>query len=133
LFEKLKPTKNAPDDGAVQIVGVLIEQNEIHEQETTKSARKERRKEVTSALQEEDFRNDRLEKMQHKISAKGSKDKADNVTQKLDGIEDTPFIDGKTQCGKLGMDECTEGLVTELTVQECKDFLERQTQCAEET
>jgi hypothetical protein len=90
LFEKLKPTKNAPDR-VIQILGVVIEQNEIHEKETTKPARKERRKEVTSALWEDHFRNDRPEKKQQKISAKGSEDKADNAAQKSDGIEDAPF------------------------------------------
>jgi hypothetical protein len=101
LFEKLKPRKNTPDR-VVQILSVAIEQNEIHEKETTKSGRKERRKQVTSALREDHFRNARLEKKQQKISAKGSEDKADNVTQKSDGTEDAPFlIDGKTQCGKL--------------------------------
>jgi hypothetical protein len=122
LFEKLKPTKNTPDR-VVQILGVAIEQNAIHEEETTKAARKERRKEVTSALREDHFRNDRLEKKQAKISTKGREDKADNVTQKLDGIEDTPFIDGKTQYGKLRMDDHTEDLVVELTFRECEDFL----------
>jgi hypothetical protein len=35
-------------------------------------------------------------------------------TQKLDGMEDTPFIDGKTQHGKLKKGEHMEDLVTEL-------------------
>jgi hypothetical protein len=54
LFEKLKPTKNAPDR-VVQILGVVIHQNETHEKEITEPARTERRKEVTCALAEAPF------------------------------------------------------------------------------
>ena len=45
------------------------------------------------------------------------------MTQKLEGTDDTPFIDGKTQYGKLKKDEHTEDLVAELTFRECEDFL----------
>jgi hypothetical protein len=58
---------------------------------------------------------------QNKISTKGSDDKADNVTQKLDGMEDTPFIDEKTQCGKLKMGEHMADLVAELEFRECAE------------
>jgi hypothetical protein len=120
LFEKLKPTKNAPD-GVVQIVGVVTHQNEMQETEIAEPARTERRKEVTCALAEDHFRKERSAKKQNKISTKGSDDKADNVTQKLDGVEDTPFIDGKTKCGKLKMGEHMADLVAELEFRECAE------------
>jgi hypothetical protein len=120
LFEKLKPAKNAPDR-VVQILGVVIHQNETHEKEITQPARTERRKEVTCALAEDHLRKERLEKKQNKISTKGSDDKAHNVTQKLDGMEDTPFIDGKTQHGKLKMGEHMADLVAELEFRECAE------------
>jgi hypothetical protein len=70
---------------------------------------------VTSALLENHFRKDRLEKKQKNISKKGSEDKADDVTGRLEGVEDTAFIDGKTQHGKLRMKEHTDDLNDELT------------------
>jgi hypothetical protein len=78
LFEKLKPTTNNPD-GVFQILAVVIEQNEIHEMETAEPARTERRKGVKSALNEDHFLKERLEKKQNKTSARGRGDKADNV------------------------------------------------------
>jgi hypothetical protein len=55
-----------------------------------------------------------MEKKQKNISKKGSEDKADNVTQSLEGVEDTAFIDGKTQYSKLRMKEHTIDLNDEL-------------------
>ncbi len=63
---------------------VIIHQNSEHQNEVTKLERIERRKQVTSALLENHFRKDRLEKKQKNISKKGSEDKADNVTQRLE-------------------------------------------------
>ena len=71
---------------------------------------------------ENHFRKERLEKKQNKISVKGNMDKADNVTQKLEGIEDTACIDGKTQYGKLKKDDHTNDLVQELTFRGCEEF-----------
>jgi hypothetical protein len=56
-------------------------------------------------------------------SKKGSHDKADNVTPKLEGVHDTAFIDGKTQYGKLRMSEHTEDLNTELSLQGLEEFI----------
>jgi hypothetical protein len=86
-----------------------------HQNEVAKLKRIERRKEVTSALLENHFRKDRTEKKQKNISKKSSEDKADNVTQRLEGVDDTAFIDGKTQYGKLRMKEHTNNLNNELT------------------
>jgi hypothetical protein len=97
---------------------VAIEQNEIHEKETAEPARTERRKGVTSAINKDHFRKERLEKKRIKTSAKGREDKADNVTQKTFGMEDAPFMDGKTRRGKLKKGERMEDLVTELTFRE---------------
>jgi hypothetical protein len=83
----------------------------------------ERRKEVTSALLENHFQKDRIEKKQKNISKKGSKDKADNVTQTLEGVEETAFIDGKTQYDKLRMKEHTNDLNDKLTFQGLEQFL----------
>jgi hypothetical protein len=74
LFERLKLTKNTPGR-VVQNLSLEIEQNEIHEKEITKPERKERRKQVMSALPEDHFRNAWPEKKQQKIFAKGSEDK----------------------------------------------------------
>jgi hypothetical protein len=114
LFKRLKPTKNAPDR-VVQILGVVIHQNEMREKEIAEPARTEERKEVTCALAEDHFRKERSAKKQNKISTKGSDDKADNVTQKLDGV------DGKTKCGKLKMGEHMADLVAELEFRECAE------------
>jgi hypothetical protein len=83
LFGKLNPTKNTPAR-VHQILTVKINQNVIHENEITKPERRKRRKVVTSALLENHFRNDRLEKKQKKIYKKGREDKADSVPQKLE-------------------------------------------------
>ena len=120
LFDKLEPTTNTPDR-VVQILSVVIDQNEVHEKEITEPIRIESREQVKAALNEDHFRKERLEKKQKKISTKGSDDKADNVTQKLDGMEDTPFIDGKTQYGKLKKVEHMADLVAELTFRECAE------------
>ena len=102
---------------------VVIEQNSIHQNKITKLARAKRRKVVTSALLENHFRKARLEKKQKNISKKGSEDKADNVTQRLEGVDDTAFIDGKTQYGKLRMNEHTNDLNVELTFRGLEEFL----------
>ncbi len=72
---------------------------------------------------ENHYQKDRMEKKQKNISKKGSKDKADNVTQRLEGVEDTAFIDGKTQYGKLPMKEHTNDLNNELAFQGLEEFL----------
>jgi hypothetical protein len=72
---------------------------------------------------ENHFRKDRLEKKQKNILKKGSEDKADNATQRLEGVEDTAFIDGKTQYGKLRMKEHTDDLNDELTFRGLEEFL----------
>jgi hypothetical protein len=61
------------------------------------------------------FRKERLEKKQKNICKKGREDKVDNVTQRLEGVYDTAFINGKTQCGQLQMKEHMDDLNTELT------------------
>jgi hypothetical protein len=122
LFGKLKPSTNTPPR-VHQILTVIIHQNSEHQNEVTKLERIERRKQVTSALLENHFRKDRLEKKQKNISKKGSEDKADNVTQRLEGVEDTAFIDGKTQYGKLWMKEHTDDLNDELTFRGLEEFL----------
>ena len=63
-----------------------------------------------------------MEQKRNKISTKVREDEADNVAQKIFGMEDAPFIDGKTQCGKLKKGEHMEDLVTELTFRECPEF-----------
>jgi hypothetical protein len=45
---------------------------------------------------ENHFQKDRLEKKQKNILKKGSKDKADNMTQRFEGVEDTAFVALKT-------------------------------------
>jgi hypothetical protein len=122
LFGKLESTTNTPAR-IQQILTVVINQNSIHENEITKPARIERRKVVTDALLENHFRKERLEKKQNKISVKGSDDKADNVIQKLEGVDDTAFIDGKTQYGKLRMSEHTGDLDIELSFRHLEEFL----------
>jgi hypothetical protein len=114
LFGKLKQSTNNPAR-VNQILTVVIEQNSIHQNEINKLAREERRKVLTSALMENHFRKGRLEKKQKNISKKGSADKADNVTQRLEGVHDTAFIDGKIQYGKLLKIEHTRDLAIELT------------------
>jgi hypothetical protein len=65
-----------------------------------------------------------MEKKQKNISKKGSKDKPDNVAQRLEVlVEDTSFIDGKTQYGKLWMKEQTNDLNDELTFRGLEEFL----------
>ncbi len=64
-----------------------------------------------------------MEKKQKNISKKGSEDKAGNVTQRLEGVEDTAFIDGKTQYGKLRMKEHTDDLNDKLTFRGLEEFL----------
>jgi hypothetical protein len=83
----------------------------------------ERRKEVTSALLENRFRKDKLEKKQKNISKKGSKDKADKMTQRLEGADDAAFIDGKTQYGQLWMEEHTDNINDELTFRGLEELL----------
>jgi hypothetical protein len=68
-----------------------------------------------SALLESHFRKEWLEKKQKNICKKGREDKADNITQRLEGVDETAFIDGKTQYGKLRMNEHMDDLNTELT------------------
>jgi hypothetical protein len=102
---------------------VIIEQNSIHQNEFTKVARRERWKVVMSALLENHFRKKRLEKKQKNICKKGREDKADNVTQRSEGVDDTAFIDGKTQYGKLRMKEHMDHLNTELTFQVLEESL----------
>ena len=122
LFGKLKPSTNTPAR-VHQILTVIIHQNSEHQNEVTKLERIERRKQVTSALLENHFRKDRLQKKQKNISKKGSEDKAGNVTQRLEGVEDTAFIDGKTQYGKLRMKEHTDDLNDKLTFRGLEEFL----------
>jgi hypothetical protein len=117
LFEKLKPTTKNPNR-VIQILGVVLEQNETHEKETAEPARTERRKEAKSALNKDHFLKERLEKKQKEMSAKGREDKADNVTQKSEGMEDAPFTDGKTRRSKLKKGERMEDLFMELTFRE---------------
>jgi hypothetical protein len=64
-----------------------------------------------------------MEKKQKNILKKGSKDKADNVTQRLEGVEDTAIIDGRTQYGKLQMKEHTNNLNNELTFRGLEEIL----------
>jgi hypothetical protein len=45
------------------------------------------------------------------------------VTQRLEGVDDTAFIDGKMQYGKLRMKEDTNDLNDELTFQGLEEFL----------
>ena len=45
------------------------------------------------------------------------------MTQRLEGVEDTAFIDGKTQYGKLRMKEHTDDLNDELTFRGLEEFL----------
>jgi hypothetical protein len=97
--------------GVFQIFCVVIE----HDEQTAEPAKSERRKEAKSALNKDHFRKEQLENKQNKTSAKGREDKADNATQRLDGREDAPFIDGKTQRGKLKKGEHMEDLVEEVT------------------
>ncbi len=63
----------------------------MHQNEVTNVARIERRKELTTAFLENHFQKERLEKKQKNISKKGSEDKADNVTQRLEGVDNTAF------------------------------------------
>ena len=63
-----------------------------------------------------------MEKKQKNISKKGSEDKADNVTQRLEGVEDTAFINGKMEYGKLRMKEHTDNLNDELTFRGLEEF-----------
>jgi hypothetical protein len=123
LFGKLKPSTNTPARVLHQILTVIIEQNSIHQNEFTKVARRERWKVVMSALLENHFRKKRLEKKQKNICKKGREDKADNVTQRLEGVDDTAFIDGKTQYGKLQMNKHMDNLNTELTFQGLEESL----------
>jgi hypothetical protein len=122
LFGKLQPTTNTPAR-VEQTLSVVIDRNAVHVNEITKPARKERRATVKSALLENHFRKERLEKKQASASTKGSEDKADNVTQKLAGADDTAFIGGKTQHGKLRMNERTDNLNAELTFRGLAEFL----------
>jgi hypothetical protein len=74
---------------------MVIHQNLEHQNEVTELERiMERRKEVTSALLENHFGKDKLEKKQKNILKQGSEDKADNVTQRFEGVEDIAFIGG---------------------------------------
>jgi hypothetical protein len=74
---------------------VMIQQNWIHQNEVTKLGRRETQKVVmSSALLKKHFREERLEKKQKNACKKGRKDKADNVTQRLEGVHGTAFIDG---------------------------------------
>jgi hypothetical protein len=45
------------------------------------------------------------------------------VTQRLEGAEDTAFIDGKTQYGNLQMKEHTDDLNDELTFRRLQEFI----------
>jgi hypothetical protein len=98
---------------------VIIHQNSEHHEVTKHKSLKI----VTSALLGNHFRKDRLEKKQKNISNKGSEDKADNLTQMLEGVQDTAFIDDKMQYGKLQMKEHTNDLNDELTVLCLEEFL----------
>jgi hypothetical protein len=51
-----------------------------------------------------------LEKKKKNICKKGREDKADNATQRLEGVDDTVFINGKTQYAQLQMNEHTDKL-----------------------
>ena len=64
-----------------------------------------------------------MEKKQKNISKKGSKDKADNVTKGLEGVEVKAIIDGKAQYGQLRMKEHTDDLNDELTFRGLEEFL----------
>jgi hypothetical protein len=97
---------------------VVIDQNAIHKNESSKPERKERRRVVASGLLEDHFRKEWLETKQTRISGKGSKDKVDNVTQKLEGVED-----GKTQFGQMRVADHTLDLNTELTFWFLDEFL----------
>ncbi len=71
---------------------VVIEQNSIHQNDIDKLAREERRRVLTSALLDNHFRQERLEKKQKKnITKNGREDKEDKFTQRLEEIEDTAF------------------------------------------
>jgi hypothetical protein len=122
LFGKLKPWTNTPAR-VHQVLTVIINHNSEHQNEVAKLGRIERQKEVTSALLENHFQKDRMEKKQENILKKGSEDKADNVTQRLEGVEDTAFRDGKTQYGKLWMKEHTNNLKDELTFRGLEEIL----------
>jgi hypothetical protein len=76
-----------------------------------------------SALLENHFRKERLEKKQKNICKKGREDKADNVTQRLEGVDDTVFINRKTQYGKLRMNEHMDDLNTERTYRSLEESL----------
>jgi hypothetical protein len=102
---------------------IIIEQNSIHQNEVTKLSRRERGKVMTSALLENHFRKERLEKKQKNICKKGREDKADNITHRLKGVDDTAFIDRKTQYGKLQMKEHMDDLNTELTFRGLEESL----------
>jgi hypothetical protein len=122
LFGKLKPSMNTPAK-VHQILTVIIHQNLNHQNEVTKPERIQRRKVVTSALLENHFRKERLEKKHKNISKKGSEDKKDNVTQRLQGVEDTAFINGMTQYGKLTTKKHTDDLKKELIFRGLEEFL----------
>jgi len=122
LFGKLPPRTNAPAR-IEQILSVLIKQSETHEREISKPERIMRRERTHSALLDDHFRNRRLGKKLTNVSTKGKEDKADNVTQKLVGVDDTAFIGGKTQFGKLRMNEHTANLDVELTFRGLAEFL----------
>ena len=78
---------------------------------------------MTSALLENHSRKERLERKHKNICKKGSEDKADNVTQRLEGVDNKAFIDGKTQYGKLRMKENTDDVNNELTFRGLEEFL----------
>jgi hypothetical protein len=122
LLGKLKQSTNNPAK-VYRILTVVIEQNSIHQNEINKLATEERRRVLTSALLENHFRKESSEKKQKNISKKGSKDKAENVTQRLEGVEDTAFINGKTQYGKLRIADHTGALAIELTFRGLAEFI----------
>jgi hypothetical protein len=62
------------------------------------------------------------EKRGWRICKKGSEDKADNVRQRLEGVDDNALINGKTQYGKLQRNEHTDDLNTELTVRGLEEY-----------
>jgi hypothetical protein len=114
LFGKLKPSTNTPAR-VHQILTVHIHQNSKHQNEVTNL--------VTSALLENNFQKDRLEKKQKNLLKKSSEDKADNVTQRSEGVKDTAFLDRKTQYDKLWTKEHTDDLNDELTFRGLEEFL----------